>query len=211
MKVFRTLFAKTMSAEPVEAPPEGVEVVSQVHSRTVLTEHEIEIEGVTLRETYELTNQTATSGEHYKTITTHTRSIGDRFHQTQDVSMMGGAPETNVSTTLGEAERAEFEEDWNLLWKPSITQDQLAEVEQTALEFEGTPETLAQVQPTLEEDMEEAPPQPEDFQVEEPAPPAEGDEEPPPAPEAEAEEQMPVEGELDEEAPPPQEEEEGKR
>ncbi len=54
--------------------------------------------------------------------------------------MMGGPMESNVSTTLSDDELQEFEMDWSLLWKPSITQDQLAQVEQAALDFQGSPE-----------------------------------------------------------------------
>ncbi len=109
--------------------------ITRVHNHTILTEHEMDIEDVTLRESLEYSDQTSLAGEHFRTVLVHTRAIRDRILQRKEVRVGGRVVHATINTTLQDDEVDQFEADWATLWRPAITQEQLSKIESKAIDF----------------------------------------------------------------------------
>jgi len=87
--------------------------------------------GLLLRDCWEVATQTTVDGVLLREVTVHTRAIGERIVQTKEIRARGRPPQTVVTTTLGgEAETQEFETDWEWLFKPTITPNDLVNVDE---------------------------------------------------------------------------------
>ncbi len=120
---------------PVPVPETKIDEITKVQNHTILTEHEIDIEDVTLRESREYSDQTSLTGQHFRTVFVHTRAIRDRIMQRKEVRVGGEVVHATINTTLEDDEVAQFESDWAMLWKPAITQQQLTNIESKAVDF----------------------------------------------------------------------------
>ncbi len=109
--------------------------VTKVQNHTIVTEHEMDIEDVTLRESREYSDQTSVTGKHLRTVFVHTRAIHDRIMQRREVRVAGQVVHATINTTLEDDEVEQFESDWNTLWRPAISQQQLIATETKAIDF----------------------------------------------------------------------------
>ncbi len=103
--------------------------------KVVLMEHELEIEGQTLRETKEMSTIHADSGGPDQVVLVHTRMIGDRAYQIREVKQGDSVVEATVNTTMDENEVQSFEKDWKRMWTPAISDNQAAQEILPALEM----------------------------------------------------------------------------
>ena len=96
-------------------------VENQLH-RSVLLDHEMVVDGVVLRERKELNNITDEEGNQEKSVLIHTRYIGDKKYEVQQVASEGDIVEETVETDLPDEEIGKFKEEWEEKWKPSLGQ-----------------------------------------------------------------------------------------
>jgi len=89
--------------------------------RIVLMEHELLIEGITLRETKEMTTEVGD-----KVTMVHTRMIGDRAFQFKEEKQSGKTVNTTVHTAMDKDELEEFEAEWKQMWDPVISDEEVA-------------------------------------------------------------------------------------
>jgi len=144
--------------EPWREPqPEGLSPqrsdLTRVRNRTTLKEHELDIGDVTLRESYEVSDQTSADGSILlRTVVVHTRAIGDRVHQVRQSARPKGHNLVTVNTTMTEVEVDQFESDWTLLWRPAVTEERLATLGGVALDFRREGDALGPNRPCAGED-----------------------------------------------------------
>ena len=110
---------------------EGVE-----NHKVVLMEHELVVDGVTLRETKEMSTVHSDAGGPDQVILVHTRMIGDRAYQVRETKQGDQVIDATVNTTLSESEVQQFEDDWKQMWNPAISDTQAAQEILPALEME---------------------------------------------------------------------------
>ena len=96
-------------------------VENQLH-RSVLLDHEMVVDGVSLRERKELNNITDDEGNQEKSVLIHTRYIGDKKYEVQKVEVDGDIVEETIETNLPDEEIGKFKEEWEEKWKPSLGQ-----------------------------------------------------------------------------------------
>ena len=87
---------------------------NQLH-RSVLLDHEMVVDGVVLRERKELNYVADDEGNQEKYVLIHTRFIGDKKYEVQQV-VVG-------DDIVGENVIGKFKEEWEEKWKPSIGQN----------------------------------------------------------------------------------------
>ena len=97
-------------------------VENQLH-RSVLLDHEMVVDGVVLRERKELNNVADDEGNQQKSVLIHTRFIGDKKYEVQQVAVGDDIIEENVATDLSDEDIGKFKEEWEEKWKPSISQN----------------------------------------------------------------------------------------
>ena len=97
-------------------------VENQLH-RSVLLDHEMVVDGVVLRERKELNNVADDEGNQQKSVLIHTRFIGDKKYEVQQVAVGDDIVEENVVTDLSDEDIGKFKEEWEEKWKPSIGQN----------------------------------------------------------------------------------------
>ena len=97
-------------------------VENQLH-RSVLLDHEMVVDGVILRERKELNNVTDDESNQVKSFLIHTRFIGDKKYEVQQVAADDDIVEEIVETDLSDEEIGKFKEEWEEKWKPSIGQN----------------------------------------------------------------------------------------
>ena len=88
-------------------------VENQLH-RSVLLDHEMVVDGVVLRERKEFNYVDDDEGNQEKFVLIHTRIIGDKKYEVQQVIVGDDIVGENVVT--------KFKEEWEEKWKPSIGQ-----------------------------------------------------------------------------------------
>ena len=86
-------------------------VENQLH-RSVLLDHEMVVDGVILRERKELNNVTDDESNQVKSIPIHTRFIGDKKYEVQQVAADDDIVEEIVETDLSDEEIGKFKEEW---------------------------------------------------------------------------------------------------
>jgi len=130
---------------PISDPTPDLPIpLTRVRNCTVLREHELKIGDVVLRESQEMCDQTtADSSILLRTVTIHTRAIGDRIHQLKHTARPDFPALITVNTTMNEEEIAQFEEDWALLWRPAVTPERLDNLDSLALDFRTEDEALS--------------------------------------------------------------------
>ncbi len=104
--------------------------------KVVLMEHELVVDGVTLRETKEMSTVHSDSGGPDQVILVHTRMIGDRAYQIRETKQNDQVIDATVNTTMSENEVQQFEADWKKMWNPAISDTQAAQEILPALEME---------------------------------------------------------------------------
>ena len=119
-----------VQTDPVKMS-EGVE-----NHKVVLMEHELVVDGVTLRETKEMSTVHSDAGGPDQVILVHTRMIGDRAYQVRETKQGDQVIDATVNTTLSESEVQQFEDDWKQMWNPAISDTQAAQEILPALEME---------------------------------------------------------------------------
>lgn len=97
-------------------------VENRLH-RSVLLDHEMVVDGVVFRERKELNNITDYDGNQEKSILIHTRYIGDKKYEIQQVVVEGNIVEETAETDLLDEEVGKFKDEWEEKWKPSIGQN----------------------------------------------------------------------------------------
>ncbi len=104
--------------------------VTLIISKTIYTEHELELQGFAMKEIFEYVNQSTIDGEPFRTIVIHTRAIGGRVVQMTETRAGGQVVASAVNTTMNESEIPGFEAEWGRLWTPSLREDSLLAQEQ---------------------------------------------------------------------------------
>jgi len=104
--------------------------------KVILMEHELVVDGVTLRETKEMSTVHESSGSSDKVILVHTRMIGDRAYQIRETKEGGKVVDATINTTMSEQEVETFEKEWQEKWQPAISDAQAAQEILPALEME---------------------------------------------------------------------------
>ncbi len=112
--------------------------VTLIHSRTVYTDHEIDLGGgVSMREVRETSDQSTLDGKPYRTLLLRRRSIGDRTitEFAVESSESGGEvipSASRVDTEMDAGEVSAFEEEWRAKWRPRVEAGALKEFEEEA-------------------------------------------------------------------------------
>jgi len=108
--------------------------MTRLRNQTIISEHEIRLNDVPLRESKEICTQTTMSGQRVMSKTTYTRVIGERLHQTvEEMATATAEVKRTVNTTMSQQELEVFEGDWQMLWRPGISDETLLDAEQLAL------------------------------------------------------------------------------
>jgi len=110
---------------------------STENHKVVLMEHELQVDGVTLRETKEMSTLHSTEGGPGQVTLVHTRMIGDRAYQIRETKEDGRVVDATINTTMSESEVETFEKDWSRMWQPAISDAQAAQEIMPALEMDN--------------------------------------------------------------------------
>jgi len=106
-------------------------------NKVILMEHELAIDGVTLKETKEMfTEHSSNTGDKDQVTLVHTRMIGNRAYQVRETKEDDRVVDTVVNTTMSEEEVETFEKEWKEKWQPAISDTQAAQEIIPALELE---------------------------------------------------------------------------
>ena len=126
---FKVLVQGSHLSSQLYTMPDAVE-----NHKVVLMEHELVVDGVTLRETKEMSTVHSDAGGPDQVILVHTRMIGDRAYQVRETKQGDQVIDATVNTTLSEQEVQNFENDWKRMWTPAISDTQAAQEILPALE-----------------------------------------------------------------------------
>ncbi len=95
--------------------------MQEENHRTVLTEHEMVVDGVLLREYKELNHVKIEDGSDLqKQVLTHMRSIGERKYTVQQITIDGHQEDDLIETNIPDEEIQAFKDEWDDKWKPTI-------------------------------------------------------------------------------------------
>ena len=94
----------------------------EIDKKDVITDHEMVVDGVTLRDKRELITE---HRDNLKVSTLiHTRWIGGDVLQVISVSQNGVVVDTTVKSELSEQEVDVFEQTWRTKWNPQLSEEQ---------------------------------------------------------------------------------------
>jgi len=110
----------------------AAEQFNGVEERTVVEEHELVVEGNTLKERQEMT----IVGERLNL--THTRWINDKMYEVNETRMRQEVSDQRINTSLeGNNELETFKKEWERMWHPSITQEEIGGIGKADESSEG--------------------------------------------------------------------------
>ena len=112
-----------LTYQKIEMDSQENQIVENQLHRSVLLDHEMVVDGVVLRERKELNNVADDEGNQQKSVLIHTRFIGDKKYEVQQVAVGDDIVEENVATDLSDEDIGKFKEEWEEKWKPSIGQN----------------------------------------------------------------------------------------
>ena len=101
--------------------------------KIVTTEHEMRIDGHYLSEKKQKSEMESTDGDEtgMSTILVHVRTIDDRCLKVTVAEKPGqDVPERTVETEMSEEEMETFLYDWNQLWNPKISDQQIVNLQE---------------------------------------------------------------------------------
>jgi hypothetical protein len=89
-------------------------------------EHELLLDGETLRETKEMSTLKPSFGAAEQVLLIHTRMIGQRVYQVRETKEGSRVLDVTVTTTMSALEVQDFEAEWRKLWIPGISDSHAA-------------------------------------------------------------------------------------
>ena len=94
---------------------------STLNYRSVLTDHEMVVEGKIFHETKKLENTTNEDGNKVGLLC-HMKAIGERKYTSNQKFIDGEAQEETIETEMSQEEIEEFKKEWIEKWHPSIVE-----------------------------------------------------------------------------------------
>ena len=94
--------------------------------KNIVTDQEMYVDGVTLREKRELI--TESRGSQQESTLIHTRWIGGKLYQVKSVSQ-NGKVDTTVKTEMTDLEVEVFEQNWQEKWNPQLSDSCIAKAQ----------------------------------------------------------------------------------